>query len=90
MALDIDKVNTEHSITLIAGKELKVCGVNQIVSFDDISVNLISPLGEIEITGSSLNVDALDLEKGLALISGCIRGINYLEENPKKKRRFWN
>lgn len=89
MAFDNVKSNDEHSIILVAGKELKICGVNQIVSFDEISVVLISSLGEIEITGSSLNIDALDLEKGFALITGCIRGINYIEEIPKKKRRFW-
>jgi hypothetical protein len=37
-----------------------------------------------------MKVDALDLEAGYALISGEICGINYIENQSKKKKHFWN
>lgn len=89
MAFENEKNNIEHSLALVGRKDLKIHGVNQILSFDDISVVLSSTQGEIEIIGSALNVDALDLEKGYASISGEISGINYIDEMPKKKKRFW-
>jgi hypothetical protein len=36
-----------------------------------------------------MKIDALDLESGLALISGEICGINYIDDSPKKKKHFW-
>lgn len=80
----------EHSISLNARKELKITGVTQVVSFDDASVDLLTTCGEIEIDGTSLNIDALDLERGYSSISGEISGINYITERVKKKKRFWS
>lgn len=79
----------EHSLSLNARKELKISGVEQVVSFDDASVDLLTSCGEMEIDGTSLNIDALDLERGFASISGEISGINYIAERVKKKKRFW-
>ncbi len=90
MAFESEKSNVEHSLTLVARKDLKIHGVNQIICFDDTSVVLSSSQGEIEISGNALNVDALDLEKGYAAVSGEISGINYIDELPKKKKRFWS
>ncbi len=78
-----------HSLTLIDRKDLKITGVTQIISFDDATVNLLTDRGELEIDGSSLNIDALDLDRGYAAVSGEISGINYIAERVKKKR-FWS
>ncbi len=78
-----------HSIELVDRKELKITGVTQIISFDDLSVVMLSDCGEIEIDGNSLNIDALDLERKYVAVSGEISGINYIERVVKKKKRFW-
>lgn len=87
--MENNKPQSEHSIELIARKSLKVSGVDQIISFDENSVILSSSLGELEISGYDLSVDALDLDRGFASVSGEICGINYLDEGMKKKTRFW-
>lgn len=90
MAIETEKYNPEHTISLISRKELRITGVNQLICFDDLSVKLSSVLGEIEIFGNSLTVDSLDLDKGFIYISGEISGLEYVEDVPKKKKRFWS
>ena len=90
MAIETEKYNPEHTISIISRKELRITGVNQLSCFDDLSVKLSSVLGEIEIFGNSLTVDSLDLDKGFIYISGEISGLEYVEDVPKKKKRFWS
>lgn len=90
MAFEIEKKNSEHLLSLVDRKEIKITGVSRIISFDDSYVMLSSILGDIDVSGRDMKVDALDLDAGYALISGEICGINYIEDSPKKKKRFWN
>jgi len=78
----------EHSLTLVSRKLLKLSGVRQILNFDDDMVLFVTACGEREVTGEQLSIDLLDLDNGLASLSGVIGGINYLSERPKKKRWF--
>ena len=90
MAIEIEKKNAGQLLSLVDRKEIKITGINRIISFDDSYVTLSSVLGDIDISGSNMKVDALDLESGYVLISGEICGINYIEDSPKKKKHFWN
>jgi sporulation protein YabP len=90
MAFEIEKKSAEHSLFLFDRKEIKITGVSKIISFDDSYVMLSSVLGDIDVSGNNMKVDALDLESGYALISGEICGINYIDDSNKKKKRFWN
>lgn len=83
-----DKNCTEQTLTVVARKILKINGVKQILSFDDLSILLSTLCGDMEVVGESLSVDLLDLDNGLAEVSGTINGINYFSERPKKKRWF--
>lgn len=89
MSLGNDKEQQEHAVTLVSRKNLKITGVLQIISFDDASVALSTVCGELDIDGASLNIDALDLDRGCASVSGEVFGINYISERPKKKKRLW-
>ena len=83
-----DKNTAEHTITLVSRKTLKLNGVKQILSFDDLTVMLSTVCGEMEVVGEELSIDMLDLDNGLASVSGSISGLNYISERPKKKRWF--
>lgn len=89
MNMSIDKERQEHSLTLISRNNLKITGVLQIISFDDSSVALSTVCGELDIDGTALNIDALDLDRGCAAVSGEVFGINYISERPKKRKRLW-
>lgn len=90
MAFDNEKNSSEHSLSLVDRKEIKITGVSRVISFDDNYVMLSSVLGDIDVSGHDMKVDALDIEAGYALISGEICGINYIEDSQKKKKGFWN
>lgn len=83
-----EKNLSDHSLTLVARKNLKLNGVKQILSFDDMTVLFDTICGEMEVVGESLSVDMLNLDNGLASVSGTISGLNYITERPKKKRWF--
>ena len=83
-----DKNCTEQTLTVVARKILKINDVKQILSFDDLSILLSTLCGDMEVVGESLSVDLLDLDNGLAEVSGTINGINYFSERPNKKRWF--
>ena len=83
-----DKDMQEHTLALVSRRELKISGVRQILNFDESNVAFITACGEMAVDGFSLNIDALDLDKGTASIVGDIVGINYVNDQPAKKRRF--
>lgn len=83
-----DKNTAEHTLTLVSRKTLKLNGVKQILSFDDLTVLFSTACGEMEVVGEALSVDMLDLDNGLASVSGTISGLNYITERPKKKHWF--
>lgn len=82
------KDQNEHSLTMISRRELQISGVTQIISFDDALVALSTVCGELDVDGSGLNIDALDLDRKYAAVSGEIIGINYISDRPKKRRKF--
>lgn len=84
-----DRDKTEHTLTLTSRKELKITGVRQILNFDDTNVAFNTSDGELDIDGETLNIDSLDLEKGVASVTGNITGMNYVSDHPVKKRKFW-
>lgn len=83
-----DRSSIEHTLTLVSRKTLKLNGVKQILNFDDLSVLFSTALGDLEVIGESLSIDLLDLENGMATVSGTINGLNYISERPIKKRWF--
>ena len=88
MNSNTEKDRVEHTLSLVSRQELKITGVRQILSFDDMSVALVTSHGELDIDGEELNIDVLDLERGVASVTGNITGMNYMSERPTKKRRF--
>ncbi len=84
------KDKSAHSVSLTARRDLKITGVLQVISFDDLAVELSTSAGEVDIEGTALNIDALDLDRGYIAISGEVSGINYVSDKPMKKKHFWS
>ena len=82
------KNDGEHSLSLVSRNFLKLSGVLQIINFDDVSAVLSTSCGEMEISGENLSIDLLDLDNGIASLSGMVAGINYYSDHPKKKHWF--
>lgn len=71
-----------HSVHLIERARTEVTGVRDVISFDESAVVLICDGFELEITGRGLKVSVLDVEKGCAVVDGCVDAVYY---NEKKK-----
>lgn len=89
MNTNTEKDHAEHTLTLMSRKELKISGVKQILNFDDTSVAFVTSDGELDIDGEGLNIDVLDLDRGVASVTGNISGMNYISDRPVKKRKLW-
>ena len=89
MNSNMEKDRSEHTLSLASRKELKITGVRQILNFDDKNVAFVTSDGELDIDGEKLNIDILDLDRGVASITGNISGINYITDRPVRKRKFW-
>ena len=69
MAFEIESKNKEHSVSLVERKNIKITGVTKVISFDDTYVLLSSLMGDIDVSGRDMKVDALDLESGYKLMA---------------------
>ena len=45
--------------------------------------------GGIELTGENLNIEKLDLQEGLLIVTGKICSLSYTEKKIKEKNRFF-
>lgn len=66
-----------HSLTLHDRKKLTITGVSEVVSFDDMSVIMHTPLGTLLVQGSGLQLKALTTEDGNVAVEGEITAISY-------------
>ncbi len=77
-----------HMLELSNCKLLKLNGVDEVVSFDDTLVVLLTPFGTLHIEGEGLHVTQLDLEKGIVILDGTITGIFYTKAKEKSGKGF--
>ena len=93
--MDQEQVILHQSISLTDRKTLRMDGVSEVVSFDDVSIILRSCLGALAIDGQELHIRSLSVETGELLVEGVIGGIVYFDEDAQssakhaKKRGFF-
>ena len=73
------------SIVLTNKEELKVTGVNKIISLDTKHFNLDTSLGTLKVQGVNLEMNQLDSVNKTIHIKGEIDGISYKNENKVKE-----
>ena len=82
--------NTNAELVLFERKLLKLRGVEDVVSFDDLSVYLITKDGNLLIEGLELHITALDVSSGNVTIEGLIRSMIYDEKDGPIKNGFFS
>ena len=75
-------------ITISSRREMRVSGVEEVISFDELGARLRCSDGELSVEGSELHVDVLDTEKGTVTMKGRIDGIYYTDVTERKRRLF--
>ena len=74
-----------HRVLLENRKKAVITGVQEIHSFNENEVLLLSEAGKIILKGEQLHVRKLNLEKGDAEVEGRVDSLSYLTRNAHKK-----
>lgn len=87
--MSVENKATLGGITLKGRRELRVDGVEEVLSFDDCGVHLRCVDGELTVEGSEIRVQLLDTHNGSVTLEGHINGMYYSEEENKRKGGLW-
>lgn len=68
-----------HKLTLEARNKLVICGVTEVLSFDDGAVALRTDLGELLVHGNGLQLKTLSPEGGQVTVEGNVSSLVYEE-----------
>ena len=71
-----------HSLSLSDRSKLTLTGVSEVVSFDDTSVVVRTPLGTLLVQGQELQLKTLTLDGGNMAVEGYISALIYEEPRP--------
>lgn len=74
-----------HRMYLLERKQLKLEGVEEVLSFDAQEVLLGTTEGNLVIRGSELHVSGLSLENGTLEVDGCINSFAYSNKGARNK-----
>lgn len=77
----------EQSITLNDRKKLEITGVEKLESLNQETFLVKTILGMLEVKGAELEMQHLDLERHILLISGIVSSIEYLDEDLSKDKK---
>ncbi len=81
------KTNNQN-IILENREKISVTEVQDVESFDDELIQVLTTKGKIVIKGMNLQVKKLDIEDGKVVINGTINAITYLEKTDTKGKGF--
>eukprot|EP00828_Plagiopyla_frontata_P014004 TRINITY_DN1848_c0_g1_i2.p4 TRINITY_DN1848_c0_g1~~TRINITY_DN1848_c0_g1_i2.p4 ORF type:complete len:150 (+),score=28.52 TRINITY_DN1848_c0_g1_i2:211-660(+) len=69
--------NRKSNLMLESRKKLTISGVIEVISFDEIKIDLTTKLGNLTIRGEDLKMNKLDVQNGDVMISGDIASMIY-------------
>ena len=84
----MESVQGKHTVSLRDRKDMRIDGVTEVVSFDDLSVMLKTQCGDMVIEGKDLKIAVLEIDAGIVVLSGTVSGVYYYEPQTKEKRSF--
>lgn len=76
----------EQTLTLNNRKKLEITGVKKLESLNKLEFFVSTSLGILIVKGESLEMQHLDIEKGVLWITGTINSIEYLDEKVDIKK----
>lgn len=77
-----------HYINIDNRKRITVSQVTDVDAFDEDTLWANLKEGGLEITGANLNVEKLDLQDGILIVTGEICSVSYTDKGSKKARGF--
>ena len=83
-----DKIteNKSHAFSSKTRNGIDICGVLDVVSFDEGGVVMETVCGSLAVEGEGLHVTVLNLADGRVSVDGKINGVYYFDNSPQVKR----
>ena len=78
----------EHGFSLKARENIKIDGVRDVISFDEVGVALDTECGSMAIEGEGLHITVLNVADGRVEITGRVNGVYYYDKNAPKRGLF--
>ena len=83
---EVNKDMKRSEIALTGRSEMSVCGVEEVINFDEDGAHLKTVDGELYIEGSGIKIGVLDTDRGVVSMSGKINGAYYSGDGEKSRR----
>lgn len=77
---------TKNILIMENRRDLRITGVFEVLIFGESAAEFSTELGTLQITGTGLHMEKLDLEKKEVHLTGQIISLYYPEDAPKEKR----
>lgn len=78
-----------HSFASEGRENIRIDGVDEVISFDDREISLKTMCGGMTVEGDGLHIGVLNVEQGHVEVSGRIDGLFYFDESPTQKKRLF-
>lgn len=78
-----------HHITIDNQERMTITQVADVDAFDEETLWANLKEGSLEVTGLKLNIEKLDLEQGLLVLTGEIGSLSYTDRKSREKKRFF-
>ena len=65
----------KHDVILKSRKSLSIDGVEDVISFDEFQVVLITSCGEMTVEGAGLHISVLELDSGIVELDGNVEDL---------------
>lgn len=78
--------SVNHSVLLENRQRVVIQGVEDVDSFDEESVILVTDMGYMSIQGMDLHINKLNLEEGQLIIEGNILGLQYSDRDLTREK----
>ena len=73
-----------HDLSIVCRKKLTLTGVEDVRSYDDNRIVLVTSLGGLVIAGSGMKLCRLDTASGTAEIEGLVKALEYTDSGVEK------
>ncbi len=79
-----ESIMMPHLISLSERQSLSVSGVQDVDSFDEMTVVIYTSLGELTVRGRGLHISRLNIESGDLVLDGTVDSLTYAEMHIRK------
>ena len=83
--MNMNEAGGYSAITIKNREEILLDGIEDIVSFDENAIYLITAVGKLVIEGSGLHISSLDVSSGKMTVDGYVTALIYNDRDKTKK-----